>query len=265
MRYAAAAIELVLKHEAPAPSLSVPTGHIISRATGIFYHALFDGLELGKQWFEAMDAIYEEIYALAEVDELESMATAAAATTAGRLGDLSASKASERLSSNLSNLSSNLSTLPGNLRDCQAMCFATSRQLPSFDDMNAAAQGQMGQMSQMSRMSRPGSAGNEHASKSQTAGNEHASKSRRPRRRASFKIVFNALSPTLRGLTSRRRLVGYLKRRSAELTTRVLCIVTLLLADSYDPDDYDEVRVGLLDKESILSYTVILIWVRMRR
>ena len=55
-----------------------------------------------------------------------------------------------------------------------------------------------------------------------------------------------------------------MKRRFTELLLRVLCIATLLLADNYDSNDLG-VRVGLFDKESILSYTVILIWVRGQR
>ena len=75
----------------------------------------------------------------------------------------------------------------------------------------------------------------------------------------------HAVWTTLQPFFASSRLQKYLANDSLELFTRVLCLVSLSLAANYTRDDYEAVKVGLLDKESILSFTVLLLWFRLVR
>ena len=75
--------------------------------------------------------------------------------------------------------------------------------------------------------------------------------------------VSNALWTTLQPFFSANRLQKYLANDARELCTHVLCLVSLCLAVNYTREDYEAVKVGLLHKESILSFTVLLLWIRL--
>ena len=45
----------------------------------------------------------------------------------------------------------------------------------------------------------------------------------------------------------------------------ILCVVSLVLSDTYTREDYDAVNVGFLHKEAVLGYTVMLLWIRQLR
>ena len=70
---------------------------------------------------------------------------------------------------------------------------------------------------------------------------------------------------TLQPIFSASRLQKYLLNDAVELTARVLCLVSLFLAANYTREDYETVKVGMLHKESILSFTVLLLWIRLVR
>ena len=73
----------------------------------------------------------------------------------------------------------------------------------------------------------------------------------------------HAVSMTLQALIAPSRLQKYLANDSLELLTRVLCLVSLWLAADYSQKDYEAVHVNMFHKESILSFTVLLLWIRL--
>ena len=71
-----------------------------------------------------------------------------------------------------------------------------------------------------------------------------------------------ALYTTMIPFFTPRRVKEYVRFRSMELLTRVLCLLTLINARKYNEFDFQTSKVGLLHKESIYCYTVIFLWSR---
>ena len=72
-----------------------------------------------------------------------------------------------------------------------------------------------------------------------------------------------AFYATMRGLFSARRIGYYLRYNSLDLIARILCIISLTLADEYGGGDHANARVTIMAKESVLSYTVLVLWLRL--
>ena len=74
--------------------------------------------------------------------------------------------------------------------------------------------------------------------------------------------TYYAVVATVRGLLSYRRFGVYLKNRGLDLVGRTLCVISLVLSQMYNIEDYQETTITFFHKEAILSYTVIFLWIR---
>ena len=77
--------------------------------------------------------------------------------------------------------------------------------------------------------------------------------------------LLRALWVTMQGFLSRNRLMKYVNEAWIDLAVSLLCALCLFYADEYDQQDYESTQIGLFDKEAILSYTVLLLWIKQIR
>ena len=73
--------------------------------------------------------------------------------------------------------------------------------------------------------------------------------------------LYLTLIDTLVALSSPRVLKAYFGAHTLDLLTRLLSLLSLLLAITYTEEDLRLRQVSFLDKESILSLTAVLQWV----
>ena len=49
------------------------------------------------------------------------------------------------------------------------------------------------------------------------------------------------------------------------MVARILCLVTLVNAHYYNEEDFQAARTGAFAREAVLTYTVILLWLRQMK
>ena len=118
-----------------------------------------------------------------------------------------------------------------------------------------------------SEIARLSSSGNLRPSQGGLPGSSQAQWAQMPRKPRTFGAMtaefVRAVWMTLQAFFSASRLQRYLVNDSLELFTRVLCLVSLILAADYSEEDYAAIDLHILHKESILSFTVLLLWIRL--
>eukprot|EP00966_Prymnesium_polylepis_P089491 2071878-Prymnesium_polylepis.3 len=97
------------------------------------------------------------------------------------------------------------------------------------------------------------------AGKFQDAGRAHIA----PTPTISFQFaLLHALYATWKGLTAFERYRFYIEQNAMDFVPRIFCILSLIGAVRYEADDFAKSTISVLDREAILSYTVILLWIK---
>ena len=63
-------------------------------------------------------------------------------------------------------------------------------------------------------------------------------------------------------LLSKHRWSRYLSDRAVDVLVRILCVIALVLAATYDEADFHVIKVGMVNSEFVLSITVFFLWIR---